>query len=126
MSLFVDKYRRTGQVEEGPSLEKQALGLVEQTEERYYEAELVRLQGELLLQRSPHEQSDGQAWFAKVLDVARRPKLATCSPQSMASSPRVLIQQTSRMPRSRSTTYRGSGSELSRHLSIILAIFLFA
>ena len=72
MSLLVDKYRRTVQVEEGLSLVQEPLGLVEQTEERYYEAELLRLQGELLLQRSPHELSDGEAWFAKALDVARR------------------------------------------------------
>ena len=31
-----------------------------------------RLRGELLLQRSPHEQSEGEAWFAKgTLDEAR-------------------------------------------------------
>ena len=49
MSLLVDTYQRTGQVEEGLTLVAEALNLVEQTEERYYEAELHRLQGELLL-----------------------------------------------------------------------------
>ena len=84
-------------MEEGLSFVQKALDLVEQTEERYYGAELHRLRGELLLQRSPHEQADGEAWFAKSLELPalatslgacgkgkeRRPKLATCSPQSM-------------------------------------------
>ena len=49
MSLLVDTYQRTGQIEEGLTLVEEALNLVEQTEERYYEAELHRLEGELLL-----------------------------------------------------------------------------
>ena len=48
------------------------LVLVERTEERFYEAELHRLQGELLLQQSPDQQSDAEASFHKALDVSRR------------------------------------------------------
>ena len=70
MSLLMDAYRRTGQVEEGLALVQEGLGLVERTEERFFEAELYRLQGELLLQQSPHEPSDGEAALAKALAVA--------------------------------------------------------
>ena len=72
MSLLIDTSRRIGQVEEGLALVGEALGLVEQTEERYFEAELHRLQGELLLQQSPHEPSDGEASLTKALAVARQ------------------------------------------------------
>ena len=78
MSLLGDTYRRTGQVEEGLALVGEALSLVGQTEERYYEAELHRLQGELLLndeRRAPKagirsRETEAEACFQQALDVA--------------------------------------------------------
>ncbi len=89
MSLLVDTYGRTGQMEEGLSFIPEALGLVEQTEEPYYGSEMHRLQGELLLQRSPHEQSEGEAWFAKALDVARRQQATSLEPYAGTSLARL-------------------------------------
>ena len=59
---------------------EEALTLMEQTGERYYEAELHRQRGELLLlraaQRHPaqgsREQHEAEACFQQALDVARR------------------------------------------------------
>jgi predicted ATPase len=58
----------------------EALTLVEQTEERYYEAELYRQRGELLLRHAAQshtaqdsqEQHDAEACFQHALAVARR------------------------------------------------------
>jgi len=50
----------------------EALAFVERTEERYYEAELYRLKGELLLQLSPDKQSEAEACFHQGLNVARK------------------------------------------------------
>jgi predicted ATPase len=46
--------------------------LVDQSEERYWEAEIHRLKGELLLASSAENQIEGEACWHKALDVARR------------------------------------------------------
>ena len=93
MSLLIDTYRRTGQVAEGLSLVQEALGLVAQTEECYYEAELHRLQGELLLQQAPYEQADGEACFRKALDVARQQHAKSLELRAAMSLARLRQQQ---------------------------------
>ena len=51
---------------------EEALALVDQYEERYWEAEIHRLKGELLLARSAANQVEAEACWHKALDVARR------------------------------------------------------
>src|SRR5262249_38692371 len=46
--------------------------LVEQHEERYWEAEVYRLRGVLLLRQTVPQQEDAEACFQHALDVARR------------------------------------------------------
>jgi class 3 adenylate cyclase/tetratricopeptide (TPR) repeat protein len=58
---------------EGLRVLAEALALVEKNEERYYEAELHRLRGELLLQGDPlHATDEAERCFALALDIARR------------------------------------------------------
>jgi predicted ATPase len=59
-----------GQAEGGLSAVAEALALVDETEERYYEAELCRLRGELLLQQGDEAEAEGT--FHKAIEVARR------------------------------------------------------
>ena len=66
-----------GQVEEGLTVLAEGLTIVNQTEERWYEAELYRLKGELTLQSSGQRlesgiQKEAEACFQKSLEVARR------------------------------------------------------
>ena len=49
-----------------------ALSMVETTGERWWEAELCRLRGELL--RSCQEESDSEVWFQRSLDISRHQK----------------------------------------------------
>ena len=49
LALLAQARGKDGQVEDGLSTVAEALAFVERTEERYYEAELYRLKGELLL-----------------------------------------------------------------------------
>ena len=93
MSLLVDTYRRTGHVEDGLALVQEGLGLVERTEERYFKAELYRLQGELLLQQSPHEPSDGEASLTKALAVARQQEAKSLELRATMSLARLWQQQ---------------------------------
>jgi len=45
---------------------------VEQHEERFWEAEVYRLQGVLLLRQPETRQEEAEAWLRQALDVARR------------------------------------------------------
>jgi class 3 adenylate cyclase/predicted ATPase len=60
---------RLGRIDEGLDLLAEALTLVEKTGERYYEAELRRLQAEFLLQRGRSAEAEAALWQA--IDVAR-------------------------------------------------------
>jgi len=60
------------QVEERLSILDEALAAVRKTGERWYEAELYRLKGELVLIRPAHEGGDAEACFQQALDIARR------------------------------------------------------
>jgi predicted ATPase len=50
LSALAEAYARAGQVEEGLSTLSEGLALAKRNEERFYEAELYRLHGELSLQ----------------------------------------------------------------------------
>jgi class 3 adenylate cyclase/predicted ATPase len=79
-AVFVPTYLATlaevsgkaGQVEDAQDLLREALALVEDTGERCWEAELYRLQGELLLARSAAEHTEAESCFHQALDIARR------------------------------------------------------
>ena len=58
--------------EEGLIALDEALAVVESTGERYWEVELHRLKGTLLLARSAEPQAEAEACFHQALDVARR------------------------------------------------------
>jgi predicted ATPase len=55
LALLAEAYQRAGQIQAGLDAVAEALAGVERTEERWYEAELHRLKGELVLQ---HDLSD--------------------------------------------------------------------
>ena len=52
LAMLAEAYGKTGQVKEGLVVLAEALAAVEKTGERFYEAELYRLKGELTLQKS--------------------------------------------------------------------------
>ena len=58
-----------GRPEEGMRTMEEALTLAETTDERYYEAELIRLKGKLLLMQDKVDEAE--ASFHKAIDVAR-------------------------------------------------------
>ena len=61
-----------GHTEDGIQALAEAHTLVEQHEERYWEAEVARLQGVLLLRQTGPQQAEAEAWLQRALDVARR------------------------------------------------------
>ena len=70
-ALLAEAYGRAGQVAEGLRLLAQALTVVRTTGEQVYEAELYRLQGELLLRRQ-RGYGQAEAGFQQALALARR------------------------------------------------------
>ena len=64
-------YGQIGQVDEGLHLVTEALAVVDITGERYYEAELYRLHGDLLLRQAVAEAQAAEACFQRALSVAR-------------------------------------------------------
>ncbi|MGB3716162.1 MAG: tetratricopeptide repeat protein, partial [Candidatus Promineifilaceae bacterium] len=61
---------KTGHPEKGLTILNEALALVEQTDERYLEAELYRLRGELHIMQGDDDQAEDS--FEKAIEVARR------------------------------------------------------
>ena len=54
LALLAEAYNTVGQHEAGCSVLAEALAVVDKTDERFYEAELYRLKGELTLQAESH------------------------------------------------------------------------
>jgi predicted ATPase len=71
LALLAEAYSQAGQPETGLLALEEALTLVAATEERWWEAELYRLQGALLLQLPPPDVGQAEACFQQALDVAR-------------------------------------------------------
>ena len=71
-TLLSEVSAHLGYREEGLQALAEAHTLVEQHEERYWEAEIYRLRGVLLLRQPGTPQAEAEAWLRRALDVARR------------------------------------------------------
>lgn len=90
LALLAEAYRAVRQPEEGLRMLTEALAAVDKTGERYYEAELYRLKGELTLQQSSGQRlasrvastqhpaprtpaaAEAEACFLKAIEIARK------------------------------------------------------
>ena len=72
LALLAEACGHTAQADEGLRLLAEALAVADHHAERWYEAELYRLKGELLLAQSPHQHTDAEACFQHALTIARR------------------------------------------------------
>jgi predicted ATPase/DNA-binding winged helix-turn-helix (wHTH) protein len=71
LSLLAEAYGQAGQPEAGLQVLAEALTLVAATEERWWEAEVYRLKGAMLLHLPIPEIHQAEACFQQALDVAR-------------------------------------------------------
>ena len=72
LALLAEAYGQAGHPEAGLTCLAEAVARVEATEERWWAAEVSRLQGALLFQRPVPEVGQAEACFRQALDVARR------------------------------------------------------
>jgi predicted ATPase len=71
----------------------EAYTLLEQHEERFWEAEVYRLQGVLLLQQPGTPQEEAEPWLQQALDVARRQQAKSLELRAAMSLSRLWQQQ---------------------------------
>jgi class 3 adenylate cyclase/predicted ATPase len=110
LALLAEAYRKGGQAEEGLSVLAEALVAVEKTGERFYEAEVYRLKGELSLQsRSPKSEvtntqhltpstqaeveQEAEECFLKAIDIARHQQAKSWELRAATSLARLWQQQ---------------------------------
>ena len=93
LSMLAEVHRSMGQPEAGLTALSEALALVEKTGERYYEAELHRLKGELLLQHAAPEVSHAETCFQQSLAIARRQQAKSLELRAAMSLSRLWQQQ---------------------------------
>jgi class 3 adenylate cyclase/predicted ATPase len=71
LAMLAESYKTGGQIEAGFSVLAEALAIMHTSEDRYYEAEVYRLRGELLLEEGKRFEAAEES-FLQALDVARR------------------------------------------------------
>jgi predicted ATPase len=71
LAFLAEAYGKLGQAREGLTLLGEALAIVHKTGERFYEAEIYRLKGELLLGHSAENHGEAEDCFQQALLVAR-------------------------------------------------------
>jgi predicted ATPase len=93
LAVLAEAHGRAGQAEEGLTLIAEAQSFVAKTGERVFEAEVHRINGELLLARSPSGQAEAEASFRQALDVARRQSAKSYKLRAATSLARLWQQQ---------------------------------
>jgi len=92
-ALLAEVCDHLGHPEEGLQALDEARALVEQHEERWWEAEISRLQGVLLLRQAGTPQAEAEAWLHRALDVARRQEAKALELRAAMSLSRLWQQQ---------------------------------
>jgi predicted ATPase len=93
LALVARAYGAGGQLEEGRTALAEALMAVAKTGERFYEAELYRLQGALLLARSGEHHAEAETCFRQALAIARRQEAKSLELRAAMSLARLWQQQ---------------------------------
>jgi predicted ATPase len=93
LAQLAEAYGKSGQAEEGLRLLAEALAHVDHTGERFWEAEVYRLKGELLLQQAVPDAPQAEACFQQALTVARRQQAKSLELRAAMSLARLWQQQ---------------------------------
>ena len=93
LSMLAEAYGEEGQPEEGLTVLVEALAIVDNTGERYWEAELHRRKGELLLILQRQKVGEAEECFQKALDIARHQQAKSLELRAAMSLSRLWQQQ---------------------------------
>lgn len=72
LALLAEAHEQMGQTEEGISVLNEALTILDRTGEGFYEAEVYRLKGELLVMRNHLNAAQAKTCFQRAIEIARR------------------------------------------------------
>jgi predicted ATPase len=92
-TVLADVAAHLGHPEDGLQALVEAHTLVEQHEERWWEAEIARLQGVLLLRQTGTPQAEAEPWLQRALDVARHQQAKSLELRAAMSLARLWQQQ---------------------------------
>ena len=92
-TLLAEVSVHLGHTEDGLQALAEAHALMEQHEERWWEAEVYRLRGVLLLRQTGTPQAEAEAWLQRALDVARRQQAKSLELRAAMSLSRLWQQQ---------------------------------
>ena len=92
-TVLADVCDHLGHTEDGLQALAEAHTLVEQQEERWWEAEIYRLRGVVLLRQTMPQQDEAEAWLHRALDVARRQEAKSLELRAAMSLSRLWQQQ---------------------------------
>jgi predicted ATPase len=97
VAMLADGYRQVGRITEGLNAVAEGLAISERTGERWYDAELYRIRGELLLQQDARVGSDveseAQACFQQAHGIAQRQHAKWWELRASVSLARLLASQ---------------------------------
>jgi predicted ATPase len=96
LALLGEAYGNAGHTEQGLAMLTEASAVVERTGERYYEAEIQRLRGELLLRQTPPEVHQAETCLQHALAVAQRQQAKSLELRAAMSLSRLWQQQEKR------------------------------
>jgi predicted ATPase len=92
-TVLADVAEHVGHLEDGLQALAEAHTLMEQHDERWWEAEVHRLRGVLLLRQPGTPQAEAEAWLQRALDVARRQEAKALELRASMSLARLWQQQ---------------------------------
>jgi predicted ATPase len=93
LALLAEAYGNVGRAEAGLRVLTEALALVDSTGERWYESELYRLKGELLLQQSSDNSTEAETCFQQAISIARAQQAKSLELRAATSLARLWQQQ---------------------------------
>jgi predicted ATPase len=91
--MLADVAAHLGHTADGLQALAEAYTLVEQHDERWWEAEVSRLRGVLLLRQPGTPQAKAETWLQRALDVARRQEAKSLELRAAMSLARLWQQQ---------------------------------
>jgi predicted ATPase len=92
-TVLADVAAHLGHTAEGLQALAEAHTLVEQHDERWWEAEVCRLRGVVLLRQPETPQAEAETWLQRALDVARRQEAKSLELRAAMSLARLWQQQ---------------------------------
>ena len=92
-TILADVAAHLGHPEDGLQALAEAYTLVEQHDERWWEAEVCRLRGVLLLRQPWTSRAEAETWLQRALDIARRQEAKSLELRAAMSLSRLWQQQ---------------------------------